>query len=160
MTKMMEGVVSAGTGACAAMPGYPVAGKTGTSKKQLNGAYSDSATMASFIGYAPADHPRFAAIVVLDEPAPEFQFGGASAAPAWSEIMQFALLQYGVPPTDPTGKQFLMARAFSKGQRCSVPHGADLANVLAHQQSGTTNTPTPKATGKTDSLPANPSPRN
>lgn len=160
MTKMMEGVVSDGTGACAAIPGYPVAGKTGTSKKQLNGTYSQSATMASFIGFAPADHPRFAAMVVLDQPAPLFQFGGTSAAPAWSEIMQFALLQYGVAPTDPTGDQFHKARAVSKNQSCSVPHGADLANVVAHQGAGSTSGPTPDASGPAYSLPADKSRRN
>ncbi len=160
MTTMMEGVVSDGTGACAAIPGYPVAGKTGTSKKQLNGAYSESATMASFIGFAPSDHPRFAAMVVLDQPAPEFQFGGASAAPAWSEIMQFALLQYGVPPTDPTGEQFHHARAVSKNQSCSVPHGTDLANVLAHQGADTTEGAAPNASDGPDSLRANTSRRN
>ena len=61
------GVVSAGTGACAAIPGYTIAGKTGTARKAVNGGYSDG-TMASFIGYAPAAHPQLAAIVVLDEP--------------------------------------------------------------------------------------------
>jgi cell division protein FtsI (penicillin-binding protein 3) len=160
MTKMMEGVVSDGTGACAAIPGYPVAGKTGTSKKQLNGTYSQSATMASFIGYAPSDHPRFAAMVVLDQPAAEFQFGGASAAPAWSEIMQFALLQYGVAPTDPTGEQYHEARAFSKNQSCSVPHGAELANVLAHQGADTAKGSTTNASGATASLPPDTSRRN
>ena len=129
MTQMLEGVVSSGTGVCAAIPGYPVAGKTGTSKKLLpTGKYSDSATMASFIGFAPADHPRFAAMVVLDEPAAQFQFGGAAAAPAWSEIMQFALSQYRVPPTDPTGSQYAEARATADASAtsCAVPHGADL----------------------------------
>ena len=116
--------------------------------------------MASFIGFAPADHPRFAAMVVLDQPAPQFQFGGTSAAPAWSEIMQFALLQYGVAPTDPTGEQFQNARAISKNQSCSVPHGADLANVLTHQGTGTASGPTPNTNGAADSLPADKSRRN
>jgi cell division protein FtsI (penicillin-binding protein 3) len=161
MTQMMEGVVSDGTGACAAIPGYPVAGKTGTSKKtDQYGTYSKTATMASFIGFAPTDHPRFAAMVVLDEPAPAFQFGGASAAPAWSEIMQFALLQYGVPPTDPTGTQFLKARATAKNQVCTVPHGADLARVLAQQRAAAAAPPTSKARDATASLRANTSPGN
>jgi cell division protein FtsI (penicillin-binding protein 3) len=130
MTRMMEGVVANGTGACAAIPGYPVAGKTGTSKKLLKGAYSSTATMASFIGFAPSDNPRFAAIVVLDQPAGDSQFGGASAAPVWSEIMQFALMQYGVPPTDVTDAQFGAARGIAQ-HPCTVPHGADLAKAVA-----------------------------
>jgi cell division protein FtsI (penicillin-binding protein 3) len=141
MTSMMEGVVSDGTGACAAIPGYPVAGKTGTSKKQVKGAYSDKATRASFIGFAPADHPRFAAIVVLDEPSGAFQYGGASAAPVWSEIMQFALLQNGVPPTDPTGVQYVKSRAVAQ-YRCTVPHGDELAKLIAPQPVASTTSPT------------------
>jgi cell division protein FtsI (penicillin-binding protein 3) len=76
MTKMLTGVVSDGTGACAAIPGYIVAGKTGTSRKAVDGGYSHG-TMASFIGFAPAQRPRLAAIVVLDEPTT--QYGGAAA---------------------------------------------------------------------------------
>ena len=175
MTSMLEGVVSNGTGACAAIPGYPVAGKTGTSKKLLDsGKYSDSATMASFIGYAPADHPRFAAIVVLDTPAPSYQFGGAVAAPVWSEIMQFALTRYVVPPTDTANAQFDEARKAAT-YPCTVPHGNALQQVLASQaaatqpssqqsgQSGTTATSVPAASrpgGSTGSVSANPSPSN
>jgi cell division protein FtsI (penicillin-binding protein 3) len=134
MTAMMRGVVADGTGVCAAIPGYPVAGKTGTSKKlQANGTYSDTSTMASFIGFAPADHPRFAAIVVLDSPAYDFQFGGASAAPVWSEMMQFVLTHYGVPPTDTNDAQYQQARQAAKqaGTPCTVPHGDALAGAIA-----------------------------
>jgi cell division protein FtsI/penicillin-binding protein 2 len=131
MTRMMEGVVSNGTGACAAIRGYPVAGKTGTAKKLLpDGTYSDTETIGSFIGYAPADHPRFAAIVVLDAPSAAFQFGGASAAPVWSEMMQFALTQYNVAPTDPTDTQYNAAHATAQ-YPCTVPHGDALAKVIA-----------------------------
>ncbi|MDQ1519404.1 MAG: hypothetical protein QOI55_477, partial [Actinomycetota bacterium] len=66
VTDMLTQVVSGGTGACAAIPGYTVSGKTGTSRKPLNtGGYSKQ-TMASFIGFAPAEAPRVATIVVLD----------------------------------------------------------------------------------------------
>ena len=134
MTNMMRGVVANGTGVCAAIPGYPVAGKTGTSKKlQADGTYSDTSTMASFIGFAPADNPRFAAIVVLDSPAYDFQFGGASAAPVWSEMMQFVLTHYGVPPTDANDAQYHEAQQVAKtaGTRCTVPHGDALAQAVA-----------------------------
>jgi cell division protein FtsI (penicillin-binding protein 3) len=169
MTRLMEGVVSNGTGACAAIPGYPVAGKTGTSKKLLdNGMYSDSSTMASFIGYAPADHPRFAAIVVLDDPAFEFEFGGASAAPVWSELMQFALTQYVVPPTDVGNTQFNAARSVAK-YPCTVPHGEALNQVVAARaiaaakaaQGGSQATASaPASTATTTSLPADQSASN
>jgi cell division protein FtsI (penicillin-binding protein 3) len=168
MTAMMQGVVSSGTGTCAAIPGYPVAGKTGTSKKlAADGKYSDSATMASFIGFAPADHPRFAAIVVLDEPAFEFEFGGAAAAPVWSEIMRFALTEFGVPPTDITDAQYNAARAAAKYSSCTVPHGDDLTRALArlHEQrvvaaEKATKTAKSGASTTTSSLPSNPSPVN
>ena len=75
---MLTGVVSAGTGACAAIPGYTIAGKTGTARKAVDGGYS-TGTMASFIGYAPAAHPKLAAIVVLDEPASTVRRHGGRA---------------------------------------------------------------------------------
>src|SRR5690606_11169710 len=91
MNRLMQGVVSNGTGACAAIPGYSVAGKTGTSKKLLEAGEYSEATMASFIGFAPAEAPRYAAMVVIDHPVQRFEFGGAAAAPVWSELMHFTL---------------------------------------------------------------------
>src|SRR6201999_2917435 len=95
MSSMLTGVVTTGTGACAAIPGYTIAGKTGTAHKAVNGQYTDG-TMASFIGYAPAAHPKLAAMVVLDEPASTYV--GTAAAPVFADVMQFALTHYGVTP--------------------------------------------------------------
>jgi cell division protein FtsI (penicillin-binding protein 3) len=157
MTNMLEGVVSNGTGACAAIPSYLVAGKTGTAKKALpTGGYTSAATMASFIGFAPADHPRFAAIVVLDEN--NLSYGGEVAAPVFSEIMQFALQQYGVSPTDLSNTQYTAAQATARnaGNSCVVPHGSGLTAVEASR-----NAPAAQQTavaGTTaDSLPPDPS---
>jgi cell division protein FtsI (penicillin-binding protein 3) len=145
MTHMLEGVVAQGTGACAAIPSYVVAGKTGTAKKALpTGGYTSNATMASFIGFAPADHPRFAAIVVLDEN--NLSYGGEVAAPVFSEIMQFALQQYGVSPTDLANQQFAAAQATAKkaGNSCTVPHGSALAAAEAgHAAAAASQTSTP-----------------
>jgi hypothetical protein len=69
-------------------------------------------------------------------------------------------LQYGVAPTDPAGEQFHKAEAVAKNQSCSVPHGADLANVLAHQRAAAAKGSTSNASGATASLPANTSRRN
>ncbi len=135
MTQMLEGVVASGTGACAAIPSYVVAGKTGTAKKALaTGGYGDVATMASFIGFAPADHPRFATLVVLDEN--NLSYGGEVAAPVFSEITQFALQQYGVDPTDLTNTQYSAARATAAaaGASCALPHGSDLVAAQARLQ--------------------------
>jgi cell division protein FtsI (penicillin-binding protein 3) len=131
MKTMLSEVVRDGTGACAAINGYTVAGKTGTSRKTAPGGGYTDGTMASFVGFTPVDNPRFAAMVVLDEPANEF--GAVAAAPVFSEIIQSALTQYRVPPTD-TGanRQFDQARAHSDeaNSNCNVPHGAALQQVL------------------------------
>jgi cell division protein FtsI (penicillin-binding protein 3) len=123
MTKMLTGVVSDGTGACAAIPGYIVAGKTGTSRKAVDGGYSHG-TMASFIGFAPAQRPRLAAIVVLDEPTT--QYGGAAAAPVFSNVMQFALTRSDVAPDDVGNTQFNAAQATAQtaGANCEAPEPA------------------------------------
>jgi cell division protein FtsI/penicillin-binding protein 2 len=95
VTGMLEDVVSGGTGTKAAVAGYDVAGKTGTARKPpYTGAY-----MASFVGFAPAESPRLAAIVVLDAPQSGSYYGGDVAAPAFSQIMQEALRVERVPPT-------------------------------------------------------------
>jgi hypothetical protein len=89
--------------------------------------------MTSFMGFAPADHPRFAAMVVLDSPTGSF--ASMTAAPVWSEIMQSALTRYSIAPTDVNDAQFNAAqRARPAGMVCTVPHGADLAAAVASAQ--------------------------
>ena len=137
VTQMLEGVVRQGTGTCAAVAGFDVAGKTGTSRKPLTtGGYSSSAHMASFIGYAPAEAPRLAAIVVLD--SPDKVYGGAVAAPVFSEIMAAALrTEHVVPPAQTSNPpQWAVAAqiAAHQGMSCQVPHGAELANRLAAER--------------------------
>ncbi|HEX6312880.1 MAG TPA: penicillin-binding protein 2 [Acidimicrobiia bacterium] len=96
MRGMLESVVADGTGTNAAIPGYRVAGKTGTARKPpYRGEY-----VASFAGFAPADAPRLAAIVVLDEPGTGSYYGGQVAAPVFAEIMHSALRLERVPPAD------------------------------------------------------------
>jgi cell division protein FtsI/penicillin-binding protein 2 len=95
MRTMLEGVVAGGTGTKAQIRGYRVAGKTGTARKPpyVKPPYR---YVASFVGFAPADAPRFAAIVVLDEPQVDAS-GGEIAAPAFSRLMQYALAVARVP---------------------------------------------------------------
>jgi cell division protein FtsI/penicillin-binding protein 2 len=95
MTSILGGVVNKGTGIEAQIPGYQVAGKTGTAQKVENGAYG-AGRVASFAGFAPAHDPQVAAIVVLDEPTPIW--GGSTSAPTFKTIMQRALRELGVPP--------------------------------------------------------------
>ncbi len=86
------------TGHRAAVPGYFVAGKTGTARKPLRDArgYSDE-YIASFVGFAPAEEPRFVIAVMVDEPSPAY-YGGSVAAPVFSEVASFALNHRRVPP--------------------------------------------------------------
>jgi len=98
LTEMLRQVVLNGTGGEAAVPGYKVAGKTGTSQIPTPGqaSYVDGAYNATFVGFAPADHPVLSAMVVLQRPVGSY-FGGAVAAPVFSKIMSYALHRYGVP---------------------------------------------------------------
>ncbi len=99
LTNMLEQVVNTGTGTSAAVPGYTVAGKTGTSQIPTQGhdSYVPGAYMASFVGFAPAANPTLSMIVVLDRPTPIF--GGTVAAPVFSQIMSYALHRYDIPTT-------------------------------------------------------------
>jgi len=99
MRRMLEEVVSGGTGAYAAVPGYRVGGKTGTTEIYLidEQRYSDEDVVASFIGMAPIDDPQVVVAVVLDRPR-EDASGGKGAAPVFAEVTLSALHQLGVPP--------------------------------------------------------------
>ena len=99
MMAMLRDVVSAegGTGAAAAVPGYTVAGKTGTAAKPIPGGYSDSRYVASFVGVVPAKEPRLVVLVSIDEPRGTI-WGGVAAAPAFSEIARSSLVELEVAP--------------------------------------------------------------
>jgi cell division protein FtsI (penicillin-binding protein 3) len=100
VAKMLEGVLAAGgTASEAAIPGYTLAGKTGTAQKPdpVNGGYSKFKYVASFIGFAPAQNPRLLVAVMVDEPQGAI-FGGVVAAPAFQKILQFALPYLRIPP--------------------------------------------------------------
>jgi cell division protein FtsI (penicillin-binding protein 3) len=101
---MLESVVAAegATGRLAAIPGYRVAGKTGTVEKLHDGRYDGQRYTALFAGVAPARRPRLATVVVVDGvPADGPHQGGAVAAPVFSQVMGAALGLAGVPPDDP-----------------------------------------------------------
>jgi cell division protein FtsI/penicillin-binding protein 2 len=95
--QMLEGVLGPeGTAAEVSVPGYSLAGKTGTAQVAENGGYSKTKYIASFIGMAPAKDPKFLAAVIVDEPEGEI-YGGSVAAPAFGEIAAFSLPYLGVP---------------------------------------------------------------
>jgi cell division protein FtsI (penicillin-binding protein 3) len=101
MTQMMERVVAPGVGVApqAQVPGYVVAGKTGTAQRvgARCACYNGQFTV-SFAGFAPADNPRFTVYVVVQNPR-NGGGGGSVGGPAFSKIMSFALRRYGVPPS-------------------------------------------------------------
>jgi cell division protein FtsI/penicillin-binding protein 2 len=101
---MLEGVFGpGGTASEISIPGYQLAGKTGTANKPdpATGGYSDSRYVSSFVGFAPARNPRLLVAVMVDEPVGAF-YGGVVAAPAVQQIMAFALPYLRIPPDDPT----------------------------------------------------------
>ena len=101
---MLKNVVLDGTGTLAAVPGYQVAGKTGTAAKvDTDGTYSKSRYVASFVGIVPASRPRLVILVSVDEPHGAI-WGGVVAAPAFSEIAKFDLqyLDGGITPDAPS----------------------------------------------------------
>ncbi|OGX09053.1 MAG: hypothetical protein A2Z88_08015 [Omnitrophica WOR_2 bacterium GWA2_47_8] len=87
---ILIGVVQDGTGKKAQIKGVSVAGKTGTSQKVVDGLYSHSKFFASFIGFAPAEDPQIAIVVVVDEPHPSY-YGGTVAAPVFQEVAEDTL---------------------------------------------------------------------
>ncbi len=97
--RMLEEVVRpGGTGTKAAVPGYRVAGKTGTAWKFSSGGYSEDEYISIFAGLAPASDPRLAAVVVIDEPRGELYYGSDVAAPVFADVMSESLRLLAVPP--------------------------------------------------------------
>ena len=94
---MLEGVLApGGTAPEVSVPGYTLAGKTGTAQIATDQGYSDTRYVASFIGMAPADNPEIVVSVVVNEPQ-NGHTGSEAAAPAFGEIASFALPYLGVP---------------------------------------------------------------
>ncbi len=98
---MLTAVVSIdGTGARAAIPGYSVAGKTGTVHKSTKGGYEEDKYISLFAGFAPASDPRLVLVIVMNEPSRGTYFGGEVAAPIFSKIMGGALRILNISPDD------------------------------------------------------------
>jgi cell division protein FtsI (penicillin-binding protein 3) len=110
MTSIMEGVVERGTATRAQIPGYTIAGKTGTSAKLINGHYSASDWNASFVGFLPSRDPKVAIIVVTDSPHTQGHTGGVVSAPVWRRIAEATLQYLGVGPTLNPSPPVLVAR--------------------------------------------------
>ncbi len=97
--EMMEEVVHPrGTGMRAAIPGYRVAGKTGTVRKSIRGGYAEDRYTAIFAGMVPAGDPRLVMVVTIDEPRGEHYYGGQVAAPVFGRVMAGAVRLLNIPP--------------------------------------------------------------
>ncbi|HSR51138.1 MAG TPA: penicillin-binding protein [Acidobacteriota bacterium] len=100
MKEALQSVVEHGTGRSSQLDGYTSAGKTGTAQKFINGAYSTSKYVPSFVGFAPAKRPLLAGVVVIDEPQGKY-YATDVAAPAFRKMMQRALIHLRVPEDAP-----------------------------------------------------------
>jgi cell division protein FtsI (penicillin-binding protein 3) len=99
LTRMLAYVVQDGTGENAQIPGYQVAGKTGTAKKLDDTGHYTNRYVASFIGFLPASRPRIVVAAILDEP--RTIYGGVAAAPLFQEVARYAIQRLGIEPAPP-----------------------------------------------------------
>ncbi|HET9947082.1 MAG TPA: penicillin-binding protein 2 [Patescibacteria group bacterium] len=98
MTEILVYTVDKGEASFARLKGYRIAGKTGTASIPVSGHYDPTQTIASFIGYAPADDPKFAMLVIINKPTSSI-YGAETAAPVFFDISRDLLTYYGIAPT-------------------------------------------------------------
>lgn len=103
-----------GTATQAKIEGYPVAGKTGTSRKFVNGSYASGKYFGSFVGFVPADDPKFVMLVTMDEPKGAY-YGGTVSAPVFKRVAELALKYYNIPPRTETETTDAAAGAAKEG---------------------------------------------
>jgi cell division protein FtsI (penicillin-binding protein 3) len=129
---MMTAVVERGTAKTAALDGYSAAGKTGTAQKVIDGRYSRTKYVASFVGFAPAENPAVAVIVVVDAPKGRHH-GGEVAAPVFRDVVQRILVLLGVPqtrePQPPERNQLVALKASARGVAAVPAVDSDLQDL-------------------------------
>jgi cell division protein FtsI (penicillin-binding protein 3) len=139
LTGIMEGVVDRGTAkGFAEIPGYTVAGKTGTANTLVNGHYSTS-TYASFVGFVPSRDPKITVLVMLDSPkGPAGHFGGPVSGPIFKRIAEATLRYLGVAPTIDPAPPVLVARHDDDVVESEGPaQESPIVNVLVEAPEGT-----------------------
>ena len=118
----MKTVTRDGTGTIAAVPGYQVAGKTGTAEKFIDGTYRSGKYVASFVGFVPADDPAFVLLISADEPSKKSYYGGTVAGPAFRRIAERTLRYLKVapatqPPQNPEREPEVTIARFSSNEQ-------------------------------------------
>jgi cell division protein FtsI (penicillin-binding protein 3) len=131
LTTIMEQVVERGTARAAQIPGYTIAGKTGTAAKLVNGHYQKSDYNASFVGFVPSRNPALTILVVIDSPHGNGYTGGAVSAPVFKRIAEAAVTYLGVPPNLNPVPPVLVARHDPHDPGDAVAQPARAASVLS-----------------------------
>ena len=139
LTGIMEGVVGDdhGTAKAAQIPGYTIAGKTGTAAKLVNGRYSTSDYNASFVGFIPSRNPVVAIIVVTDSPRTYPNTGGFVSAPVFKRIAEATLQYLGVPRSVDPEPPILVARNNSEVPTAVPMTGAPMVSLVTDETPGT-----------------------
>jgi membrane peptidoglycan carboxypeptidase len=139
LTTIMEQVVERGTGhGYAQIPGYTIAGKTGTANTLVNGRYSNN-TYASFVGFLPSRDPKVTILVMLDSPhGPASHFGGPVSGPIFRRIAEATLRYLGVAPTvDPTPPVLVARHDRREDEETGSAQESPVVNVLVEAPAGT-----------------------
>ena len=135
LTGIMEAVVERGTARAARIPGYTVAGKTGTAEKLIDGRYSNVDHNATFVGFAPSRAPLFTMAVMIDTPRGARYTGGAVAAPVFKRVAEAALRHLAVPSTGNPDRAVLVRRA-AAGPGAGRPAALPVRDAPADASSG------------------------
>ena len=133
LTTIMEGVVARGTATVAKIPGYTIAGKTGTAHKLEGGHYSPSDYNASFVGFIPSRKPAATIIVVIDSPhGAHGYYGGTVSAPVFKRIAEATMRYLGVGPNlSPPAVLFARQQTVPRAQPSAAPAGQSPVVVRA-----------------------------
>ncbi|HEX6465224.1 MAG TPA: penicillin-binding protein [Vicinamibacterales bacterium] len=131
LTTIMEQVVERGTARAAQMPGFTIAGKTGTAAKLENGHYQRSDYNASFVGFIPSRKPALTILVVIDSPHGNGYTGGVVSAPVFKRIAEAAVTYLGIGPNLNPAPAVLVARHDPSPDPEAAPQPAVAASVLA-----------------------------
>ena len=132
MKQLFEEVVDSGTATAAQIPGFRIAGKTGTAKRNINGHYEKGKYTASFIGFYPVEDPKIVCLVMLDNPKGPSYFGGLTSAPVFKAITERV-----INTTDVLGQLTLPKSDLAKNTQKQLPSVEKINKAIAQAQNQT-----------------------